>query len=200
LRATAAGANIEAALVRAATIGVSVGQLEALARRATDVADPDGANADTECDFDRRGLHLCRGVAGSVLDQFELDAEAGELLTKAIDSVLSEERARGNPVVPNPVDSREYSHSSELLDVGTRTQHSPPPSVSPCTPVTPAAGSLAVAVGGDSTPNHLVHVTDGGDTSSTNGAGHCTTHHHDVHEGWTITGRPDHTLWFHPPT
>jgi hypothetical protein len=50
-------------------------------------------------------------------------------------------------------------------------------------------------------PHHLVHVADGGTTSTDNGAWLCTPHHHLVHEGrWTITGHPDHTLWYQPPT
>ena len=277
-----ADADTEAALVRAATAGVSVGQLEALVRRARDTVDPDGANAESERDFDRRGLHLTRGMAGSVLGQFELDAEAGELLMKAIDSVLACERAHGNPVIPNPVDSRESTDistatpaqrradammalitaglesfeqmqpgrartellvlvdhdtlvdraggtaqtgsgapltaeqvrrlccdanlrrivtkgGSELLDVGTRT-----PTFTTAQRAAMYARDRGCRFPGCSRwwglhPHHLVHVADGGDTSTTNGAWLCTTHHHYVHEGgWTITGHPDHTLWFAP--
>jgi len=51
-------------------------------------------------------------MAGSVLGQLELDAEAGDLLFKAIDSVLASERAHGNPVISSAVDSHEYTDIS----------------------------------------------------------------------------------------
>ncbi len=278
-----ADANTERALVAAARSGVSVGQLEALVRRAKDAVDPDAANADAERDFDRRGLYMTRGMAGSVLGEFELDAEAGELLLMAIDSVLASERAHGNPVVPRPVDSCEstglptatpaqrrvdglmaliragldsfestqpgrarsevavivdYSTlvertagtaqtssgapltaeqvrrlccdanlrrivtkgGSELLDVGTRT-----PSFTAAQRCAMYARDRGCRFPGCGRwfglhPHHLMSVADGGPTSTDNGAWHCTTHHHLVHEGgWTITGHPDHTLRYQPP-
>jgi hypothetical protein len=278
-----ADADTEAALVAAAQFGVTVGQLEALVRRAKDTVDPDGANRDAERDFDRRGLHLTRGMAGSVLGQFELDGEAGDLLFKAIDSVLASERAHGNPVIPRPVDSAEYTDistptpaqrradalitliragldaletaqpgrartemlvivdyetlvdraggtaqtatgapltaeqvrrlccdanirrivtkgGSELLDVGTRT-----PSFTAAQRAAMYARDRGCRFPGCSRwfglhPHHLIPVADGGSTSTDNGAWHCTPHHHLVHEGgWTISGHPDHTLWYQPP-
>ncbi len=94
-----ADAETEQALVAAAEFGVAVGQLEALVRRAKDTIDPEAANREADRDFHRRGLYLTRGMAGSVLGHFELEAEAGDLLFKTIDSVLAAERANGNPVI-----------------------------------------------------------------------------------------------------
>jgi hypothetical protein len=89
---------------------------------------------------------------------------------------------------------------SELLDVGTRT-----PTFTAAQRAAMHARDRGCRFPGCSRwwglhPHHLVHVADGG-TSTDNGAWLCTTHHHYVHEGgWTITGHPDRTLWFHPPT
>ncbi len=104
-----ANPEVEASLVAAAQAGASVLDLERLVPRARDLADPDGANRETEADFAREGLYLTRGLHGSVLGQLELAAEDGDLLYAAIDSVLASETTTGHLVYPQPVDSCESS-------------------------------------------------------------------------------------------
>jgi hypothetical protein len=89
---------------------------------------------------------------------------------------------------------------SELLDLGTRT-----PSFTAAQRAAMYARDRGCRFPGCGRwfglhPHHLVSVADGGPTSTDNGAWHCTAHHHLVHEGgWTVTGHPDHTLWYQPP-
>jgi hypothetical protein len=48
--------------------------------------------------------------------------------------------------------------------------------------------------------HHLLHYDDGGPTAVDNGLLLCPRHHTCVHEGgFTITGDPNGTLWFHRP-
>ena len=92
-----ADADTEGALVRAAEAGATAAELHRLVQRAKDAAE---ADADGAAAFAARGLYTTGGMYGNRIGHFELDAEDGELLDAAIDSVLATERANGDPVRP----------------------------------------------------------------------------------------------------